>query len=232
MTMTAQNSAGFETLAGTTADPVILTVIDGAMQVLLIQRTEEPFKGQWALPGGFVDHAPESREEPHETAARKLEEKTGMKPVYMEQLGTYTAKDRDPRGQIWSVAYLALVPAKSLGAQPRGEAAWHPVDDLPPLAFDHARIIADGVERVRGKLWYSNIAMGLLPRRFTLAEAQQVYEAITGIAYDRPNFRRDLKASGLVRGTGKTAANRPSPKQAELYEWVSRKPEWVSRKGA
>src|SRR5262249_3793316 len=160
----------------------------GRLAVLLARRTEPPARGRWALPGGFVG----PREDPAETAARKLEEKTGIPPVYLEQLRTYAEPRRDPRGGLPSIACLALVPADLLPRPSRGDAAWHPLDDLPPLAFDHERIVGDALERVRGKLWYSNVAVGLLPSSFTLAQAREVYEQLVGVDYDPGNFSRDL----------------------------------------
>ena len=135
-------------------------------------------------------------ERPGETAQRKLTEKTGVGAVYLEQLQTYAEPDRDPRGWIPTVAYLALIDAAVLRTDETG-ARWVPVDPLPALGFDHAQIVRDGVERLRGKLWWSNIAVGLLPERFTMPQARRVFEAISGIAYEPSNFRRELELSGL-----------------------------------
>ena len=222
--ITAVNSAGFAAPAGMVALPVVLAPLAGRLHVLLVQRTEEPDIGMWALPGGFMS----SRERPEETAQRKLTEKTGVGAIYLEQLSTYGDPDRDPRGWIPSVAYLALIDAAVLRAE-ESQARWYPVDDLPHLALDHAQVITDAVERLRGKLWWSNIAVGLLPERFTMPQARRLFEAISGATYEPSNFRRELEQSGLVRSTGAVAKGGPG-RPAALYEFVDRTPMWNSRR--
>lgn len=222
--LTATNSAGYPAPAGITADPVVFTPLHGRLHVLLALRGEEPYAGWWALPGGFMNR----EEEPEETAQRKLTEKTGLGDIYLEQLASYGSPQRDPRGWIPSVAYLALVGATVL--RPDGPGArWFPVADLPRLAFDHERIVRDGIERLRGKLWYSNIAVTLLPDRFTLAEARRLYEAISGVRYDGPNFRRALEGSGMIRPTDEIQQG-PAGRPARLYEFGERRPSWNSRR--
>ena len=139
--MTARNSAGYDAPVGLAADPVVFTLVDGDLSVLLARRLEEPQRGTFALPGGFVG----AEESPRETAERKLREKTGVGSVHLEQLRTYASPDRDPRGWLPSIAYLALVPPESLPADgPSGrEASWHRVDALPELALDHATVVDD-----------------------------------------------------------------------------------------
>jgi 8-oxo-dGTP diphosphatase len=155
---------------------------------------------------------------------RKLQEKTGMSPIYLEQLGFYDARTRDERGWIVSAAYVALVPAHLLPTD--SNAVWMPLAELPVLPFDHASMVADGVERLQGKLWYSNIAMGLLPPVFTVREAVVVYSAISGRGYEHlSNFARDLLYTGLVRRTGERRVDGPG-RPAELFEFVSRQPAW------
>ena len=215
--ITARNSEGYEAPVGLAADPVVLTIAAGRLSVLLARRVEPPARGRWALPGGFVG----AREDPADTVVRKLVEKTGIPPVYLEQLGTYARPGRDARGWLPSIAYLALVPAELLPPGRRGDATWHPVDALPPLAFDHARIVGDGIERVRGKLWHSRVVAGLLPRSFTIAQAREVYELVAGVAYDPGNFSRDLRASGLVVETGRTARRAASGRPARLYRFAA-----------
>src|SRR5437899_6779244 len=149
--LAARNSAGFEAPAGMTCDPVVLAPLHGRLHVLLVRRDQPPDPGRWALPGGFM--SPDER--PEQTAQRKLTEETGVGAIYLEQLQSYAEAGRDPRGWIPSIAYLALIDAAVLNPDATG-ARWWPVDDLPPLAMDHARIVADGVDRLRGKLWYSN----------------------------------------------------------------------------
>lgn len=207
-----------------TAVPVVLAPLEGRLHVLVVRRAEPPFAGTWVLPGGFMSPT----ETAEETAQRKLTEKTGVGAVYLEQLQTYAQPDRDPRGWIPTVAYLALIDAAVLRQEESG-ARWVPVDELPELGFDQARIVADAVERLRGKLWWSNIAMGLLPERFTMRQAREVFESISGAAHEPSNFRRELEQSGLVRSTGTTVRSGPG-RPAALYEFVERRPAWSLRR--
>jgi 8-oxo-dGTP diphosphatase len=223
--MSARNSAGYEAPIGLAADPVVFTVSDGRLSVLLVKRVEAPARGRWALPGGFVG----AKEDPAATVTRKLTEKTRVPPIYVEQLRTYAEPGRDPRGWLPSIAYLALVPAELLPADQPDDAAWHPVDALPRLAFDHEQIVIDALERVRGKLWYSNIAVGLLPPEFTIAQAREVYEQLAGVEYDPGNFSRDLRASGLVVESGGVAEQAGAGRPARLFRFASSEPTWMPR---
>src|SRR3954466_9159105 len=162
--MRAINDAGYDAPIGLTADPVVFTLLDGALCVLLARRLEDPQRGMFALPGGFVG----GEESPEETAERKLREKTGVGPVHLEQLRTYADPDRDPRGWLPSIAYMALVRPETLPEErpAEREASWHAVDALPPLALDHARIVSDGLWRLRArvadKTWFVRKALALL----------------------------------------------------------------------
>lgn len=198
---------------------VILTVRDGRLSVLLIERAAEPFRGEWALPGGLL-HPGESLDG---AASRKLANETGVSDLFLEQLYTFDASD-DGRAEA-VVAYFALVDA--LRARLRSELewrpAWHAVDRLPDLAFANDRVVSYAVRRLRNKLQYANVAYSLLPDRFTMSELQGVYEAILGEAIDKRNFRRRIEGLGIVRATGqakKTGAHRP----AMLYEFTTREP--------
>lgn len=222
--LSASNSDGYESPAGITVDPVVFAPREGRLCVLLVPRHHPPDPGRWALPGGFMSR----REAPEETAQRKLTEKTGVGPVYLEQLTTYVSPHRDPRGWIPAIAYLALIDSAVL-REDETAARWFPVDRLPPLAVDHERIVHDGVERLRGKLWYSNIAVGLLPEHFTLAQARQLYEAISGVRHEVSNFRRTLEQSGLIRVTGEVRKG-PTGRPARLYEFIERTPSWSRRR--
>jgi 8-oxo-dGTP diphosphatase len=201
----AANDAGYPAPIGLAADPVVFTLLDGRLSVLLARRLEEPQRGMFALPGGFVG----IRESPEQTAERKLREKTGVGSVHLEQLRTYAEPDRDPRGWLPSIAYLALVPPGALPDQTPADrdASWHPLDALPELALDHARIVGDGLWRLRArvadKAWFMRVGGGLLPQEFTLGQAQRLYEAIGGESLDTANFRRDVKATGLLEDTGR-----------------------------
>jgi 8-oxo-dGTP diphosphatase len=207
----ATNDAGYAAPIGLAADPVVFTLLDGRLSVLLARRLEEPQRGMFALPGGFVG----AEESPEQTAERKLREKTGVGSVHLEQLRTYAAPDRDPRGWLPSIAYLALVPPGALPDQTPADrdASWHLLDALPELALDHARIVDDGLWRLRArvadKAWFMRVGGGLLPEEFTLGQAQRLYEAIAGETLDPANFRRDVKATGLLADTGRRRSEGP-----------------------
>ena len=207
----ATNDAGYAAPIGLAADPVVFTLLDGRLSVLLARRLEEPQRGMFALPGGFVG----VEESPEQTAERKLREKTGVGSVHLEQLRTYAAPDRDPRGWLPSIAYLALVPPGALPDQTPADrdASWHLLDALPELALDHARIVDDGLWRLRArvadKAWFMRVGGGLLPEEFTLGQAQRLYEAIAGESLDPANFRRDVKATGLLADTGRRRSEGP-----------------------
>src|ERR1700750_2111752 len=168
--MRARNTAGYPAPIGLSADPVVFTLLNGRLSVLLARRLEEPQRGMFALPGGFVGES----EAPEQTAERKLREKTGVGSVHLEQLRTYAGPERDPRGWLPSIAYMALVRPETLPADspPDREASSHPVHRLAPLALDHARIVDDGLwrlhARVGDKAWFIRKAAGLLEEPFTL----------------------------------------------------------------
>ena len=198
-------------------DIVALTVIDHTLHALVVRRGIEPFKDHLALPGGFLREG----EQTEEAAARELEEETGITPPgHLEQLFSYGPEGRDPRGPILSVAYLLLAPSFS-PTQAGGDAAgslWHPVTS--PLAFDHARILADGVERARSKIEYSPLATSFCGPEFTITQLRTTYEAIWGSALDPRNFhRKATKTASFIEPTGGTVregAGRP----AALYRLV------------
>jgi 8-oxo-dGTP diphosphatase len=196
-----------------TTDVVIFTLREQRLQLLLIRRRNDPHAGMWALPGGFLDMT----EDIERCAQRELEEETGVSGVYLEQLYTFGRPDRDPRGRVISVAYYALVPEQRLpepqAASDAAEVGWFPVDALPPLAFDHAGIIAMAHQRLVAKLEYSTIALQLMPEHFTLSELQHVYEAVLGEPLDKRNFRKRILALGHIEETGRlrrTGRHRPA----------------------
>ncbi|MCM5557269.1 NrtR DNA-binding winged helix domain-containing protein [Pleomorphomonas sp. JP5] len=213
-------------------DLAILTVDEGVVKVLLVRRPDAAeVGGEWALPGGFV-HIDQTLEA---TVARVLRDKASVEKAHFEQLATFGALDRDPRGRVVSVTYLALVPAKALAAlAPAPErllarvempSAGGPLtvsgpDGALSLAFDHAIILGEVIKRLRGKLDYTAIGYALLPERFTLREVQEVHEAILGCHLAKPAFRRKILDRGLIRPTGlheTGGAFRP----AELYERIA-----------
>lgn len=181
-----------------TVDCVIFGMDDSYdLRVLLIQRAHDPHAGSWALPGGFVDMG-----EDLETAARReLEEETGVTNVFIEQLFTFGAPERDPRGRVISIAYYALVNLVEHPVEPASDAQnaeWFNINDLPELAFDHKRILEMAVERIRSKVLYKPIGFELLPEKFTLTDLQKLYETILGQKLNRRNFRSKILKMGLL----------------------------------
>jgi 8-oxo-dGTP diphosphatase len=224
--------------AAVTVDVVVLTIRDGALHALLIQRGEEPFLSSWALPGGFVREG----EDLPDAAHRELAEETGLRTgpngvlhrVHLEQLATYGAPGRDPRMRVFSVAYLAFAPElpdPSAGTD-AAAAEWVPIGSLGlaasgqrpgttrRLAFDHARILADGLERARSKLEYTPLATRFVGPEFSITELREVYEAVWCDALHAGNFHRKvLSVPGFVESTGATT-ERGGPRggpRARLY---------------
>jgi 8-oxo-dGTP diphosphatase len=195
-----------------TVDVLVFTILEDQLKVALIKRAIPPYKNRWAIPGGFV-HANESLEQ---AARREIEEEAGVHNVFLEQLYTFGDPDRDPRGRVITVAYYALVPGERLtltASTDAAEARWFAVDELPRLAFDHSKIVQVALERLRGKLEYSNIAYALLPAQFRLSELQKVYEIILDTKLDKRNFRKKILSLGLLEATpqvDRSGAHRPA----------------------
>lgn len=188
-----------------TTDIVIFSIIEDALHVLLIQRANDPFKGRWALPGGFLDQG----ENLDECARRELAEETGVSGVYLEQLYSFGDVGRDPRGWVVTVAYFALVPEGSLdiaAASDAADAQWFALDQTPELAFDHAKILATARDRLISKLGYSTIAFQMMPEEFTLSALQRVYEIIGGAELDKRNFRKSILGLNVLQETGRRQA--------------------------
>jgi 8-oxo-dGTP diphosphatase len=198
-----------------TVDVVLLTIRDRRLHVLLIKRRAKPFEGRHALPGGFV----QGDESLDNAAIRELREETGVDRVYLEQLYTFGDPKRDPRGRVITVAYYALVPhSQALHAGTDAlDAAWFPVIELPPLAFDHRQIVEYAHQRIRNKLDYTNVGFELLPGKFTLSELQAVHEAVLSEDLDKRNFRRKIILKGIVKPTKEW--QRTGRKPAQLYRF-------------
>jgi 8-oxo-dGTP diphosphatase len=199
-----------------TVDVIIFTLRNDDLQVLLVRRRGWPCEGMWAIPGGLV-----GLDETLESAAlRQLEEETGLVDVYLEQLYTFGAPNRDPRDRIITVAYFAVVP--ETGIVPRttddeGDVRWWSIYHLPPLAFDHADILHYALTRLRYKLEYTAVGFELLPDAFTLTELQNTYEIVLGEELDKRNFRRKILGAGVIEPSGgyRTGEGRP----ARLYRY-------------
>ena len=198
---------------------IVVFGYDGGKQLkmLLIERGGEPFKGSWALPGGFVD-----LDEDLETAAlRELEEETGVKDLFVEQLYTYGTVDRDPRGRVISVAYFSLVNLQdhpAVASSDATKAEWFVLDELPDLAFDHSDIIRKANERLAAKVRYQPIGFELLPAEFTLGQLQQLYETVLNVeSFNKRNFRTRILRTGILEECGRqqNVAHRP----AVLYKF-------------
>ena len=184
-----------------TTDVVVFSVRAQQLAVLLIKRAADPFRGVWALPGGFLD----IDEDLEGCALRELEEETGIRGVYLEQLYTFGRPGRDPRERVISVAYYALAPWERVRAHAAGDAAaveWFDIHELPALAFDHGEIIALAHQRLVAKLDYSTIAFQLMPETFTLSELQEVYEILLDEELDKRNFRKWILALEQIEETG------------------------------
>lgn len=201
-------------------DVLIFTIQGEDLKTILVKRGVEPFKGMWAIPGGFV----RSGESLEEAAIRELSEETGVKNVYLEQLYTFGDPKRDPRTRVITVAYFALIPSERVKLHATtdvSDAQWFSVKNLPQLAFDHKKIIKYAKDRIKSKIEYTNIVHGLLPNKFRLSELQKVYEVILGKELDKRNFRKKMISLGLLEATGDKeieGAHRP----AMLYRFKTR----------
>ncbi len=200
------------------ADIVALTLRDGVLHVALVRRKAVAAQGEWALPGGFLLEG----ESAEQAAYRELREEVGLAPeqVRLEQLATYSAPDRDPHHEqrVISVAHLALAAnlPDTVAGTDADAARWVPVEEVPALAFDHARILADGVERARAKLEYATVATAFLESEFTMSDLRKVYEAVWGQRLDPANFNRKvLSIDGFVEPTGEMRRGRGRP--AAIY---------------
>lgn len=198
---------------------VVLQVRERALQVLLWQRAREPFAGRWALPGGPL--GPDERL--GTSVARQLAAKVDVRELaHLEQLETRSDPCRDPRGRVLATAYLGLVPAGADPALP-ADTAWHPVDDLPPTAFDHGSLVASGVARLRAKLSYTNLGFALAPETFTMAELGGLYSAALGYPVSATNLHRVLLRRGALEATGATTSpGRSGGRPAALHRFRTR----------
>jgi 8-oxo-dGTP diphosphatase len=176
-----------------TVDTIIFSIKGNNLKVLLVKRAVSPFKNRWAIPGGFVN--PEDSLE--DAAKLKLEEKTGVKDVYLEQLYTFGNPKRDPRARIITVAYFALINSDDVLL--KGEdAKWFSVSGLPHLAFDHSMILNYALKRLKWKFEYTPVAFSLLPSRFTMTQVQDLYEVVFDQKFDKRNFRKKILSLDIL----------------------------------
>ncbi len=184
-----------------TTDAVVFGFDGRTLHVLLIERGIEPFKGYWALPGGFM----KMDETVEQCALRELEEETGMKNVYLQQFHVFSGVGRDPRERVVTVAFFALVRKSDfrlIAGDDAARASWFEADELPPLAFDHHDIIDKARKHLPEVLRNRPIAFKLLDEKFSIAELQRLYEAITGASYDRRNFHKKMTSTRFLREEG------------------------------
>ena len=209
-----------------TVDAVIFQVNNNTLEVLLLKRPNEPFKGEWALPGGYNAKG----ETTTDALERVVFQKTGVKIKddlrYIEQLYTFDTINRDPRGHAVSVTYMGC--GRNITYNEDLEVAFFDVNKIPKLAYDHANIIKYAKERLIAKMTYTNSAFAFLDRRFTLTQLQTVYEIVFGREFDKRNFRKKFLSLNLIHETNelwRDGAHRP----AKLYEFNSNKLENLDR---
>lgn len=199
------------------------------LKILLIQRSGKPFAGMWALPGGFVDMG----ETLEQAAKRELQEETGIARLYLEQLYTFGDPGRDPRDRVITVAYYALVKLTDHTIKADTDAsdvAWFGVSDLPRLAFDHAKIVASALGRLKGKVRYQPIGFELLPAKFTLSQLQRLYEVVLERRLDKRNFRKKILGMGLLVETSEIQKD-VAHRAARLYRFDEERYRRLVQKG-
>lgn len=204
-----------------TVDCVVFGLDEEDLKVLLIQRDLDPFKGCWALPGGFV-HVGESIED---AAQRELTEETGVKRIFFEQLYTFGQPERDPREHVVTVAYYALVRMSDHRLQAATDArnaAWFGIDDVPKLAFDHRKILDMAHERLKTRVRYQPIGFELLPSKFPLRTLQHLYEAVLERELDKRNFRKKILGMDVLEELDEIETN-VSHRAARLYRFDKQK---------
>jgi 8-oxo-dGTP diphosphatase len=210
-----------------TTDCVIFGFDGIKLKVLLIERGGEPYKGMWALPGGFM-HMDETAEA---GAKRELKEETNLTANYIEQFYTFTEPNRDPRERVITIAYFALVKIQEVvGGDDAKRAQWFAMDEIPQLAFDHDRILRKATECLRERIHFQPVGFDLLPEKFTLKELQMLYEAILGVHFDRRNFAKKMLHLEILRQLDERVW--PTPKrEAFLYSFNEDKYSELKQKG-
>lgn len=198
-------------------DCVIFGYTEGELKVALIQRKNAPFRGMWAIPGGFM----EGDETVEETARRELEEETGIEKVYLEQFHVFSERGRDPRGPTITVAYFALIRSDQCKLVSTGDAShakWWPAYEIPNLAFDHNKIYEKAIESLRRAMKHQPLAFKLLSSEFTLSQLQDLYEQVFDQSLDKRNFRKKIQKMDFIVASGKTTKNEKH-RPAMLYKY-------------
>lgn len=210
-----------------TTDCVIFGYDGRDIKVLLIQRGIEPFKGMWAFPGGFL----QMNETASECAARELKEETGLEEAFMEQFHTFSSVDRDPRGRVITIAYLALVKISDVrGGDDAASAKWFSLSEIPSLAFDHDMILRMAFAKLKERIHFEPVGFELLPETFKMPDLQNLYESILEVHFDRANFSKKMLAMDILdEAEGRAAdASRRIPK---FYRFNKQKYEAMKAKG-
>ncbi|MGN0198736.1 MAG: NUDIX hydrolase [Candidatus Cryptobacteroides sp.] len=190
-----------------TTDCVIFGYDGKELKVLLIERGIEPFKGCWAFPGGFLN----MDEDALAGARRELKEETGLENAFIEQFHTFSEPGRDPRGRVITIAHYALVKIQEVeGGDDAAQARWFPIGEVPPLAFDHDRILRMAMSRLKEKIHFEPVGFELLPDVFTMPQLQNLYEAILEVHFDRRNFASKMLKLGILEDTGDRPAGASS----------------------
>jgi len=210
-----------------TTDCVIFGFDGTKLNVLLIERGIEPFKGRWAFPGGFLRMDESARE----GALRELQEETGLKAAYIKQFHTFSDPNRDPRERVLTIAYYALVRMEEVkGGDDAASAAWFPLDEVPALAFDHDLILRTALRELRRQIHFEPVGFELLPEKFTIKELQHLYEAILDVRFDRRNFYNKMRHLGILTQLDETIFNSPQ-KEAFLFKFNPQKYKELKQKG-
>lgn len=222
------NSSRFPSNLALAVDTVVFGYAEGQLSILLIERGVEPFKGTWALPGGFVLE----NENLEKAALRELSEEAGVEIAYLEQLYTFGEPKRDPRFRVISVCYFALVRIDKhqlLAGSDANKAKWFSIDKIPNLAFDHLEIIQKALARLQSKAQYEPIVFNLLPTEFTLFQLQEIFEAILYKKLDKRNFRKKILSYGFLK-EGQKFKN-VDYRYPSLYKFVKAKYERMKKRG-
>ena len=191
-----------------TTDCVVFGFDGKRLNILLIERGGEPFKGCWAFPGGFMN----INETAEQGATRELCEETGLKLEYLKQFGTFTAVNRDPRERVITIAFYALARKSYVqGGDDAAKAQWFPIEDVPPLAFDHDYILRKATEQLKKDIHFEPIGFGLLDEQFTMPELQRLYESILGVHFDRRNFYKKMLQTGILEEAEETPEAEAAP---------------------
>lgn len=212
-----------------TVDAVVFGLDESELKILLIQRASEPYRGQWAFPGGFVD----MDETAEDAVTRELEEETGIKDVFLEQLYTFSAVDRDPRERVVSISYFGLVDPSKLhmaAASDAQDVRWFAIEDTPNLAFDHQKILQVALKRLRSKIRYEPLGFELLPEEFVMSQLLKLYENALRKSIDKRNFIRKIKKLDVLTDLQKKRSDGPH-RPAALYKFNRTRYEELKKAG-